>query len=517
MSTTFFFAQGLPPAIFLFLITGMDPRKTLLFLLSVLGILTLIAVFVPKDGFTLFGNTFKYPTLEKFMAYRPVMESEKTNVQTVNLDKELKKAQADSVKKHKNAPLDGKNIVADVSAEEVNEEGLVRISFPAGMEHSLDDFFAKLSSASATKKNIRIIHYGDSQIEGDRMTAYMRNRIQSKFGGYGPGLVPFFNVYNTNSFMQERSAQWKRYIAFPNFAKNVPHTRYGAMCSFARFTPVSTDSSYLTREETEAWVEIGKSKSAYGTAQEFSRVKIYYGNCKTKVSVNVYNNEELIHTDTLKDDGALHIFELTFDKTPEKLKYVFKGKDSPDFYCFALDGAYGVGMDNVAMRGSSGTFVTKSDMNMLKTFYDNLNAELFIMQFGGNSVPGLKDSAQAKAIANFIGAQLSALKRLRPNCDVLVIGPSDMSQKIDGEWRTYPLLPAFIGYLKQATHKAGAGYWDMYTAMGGENSMVTWVKKDWAGPDYTHFSPYGARLVGESFYKAFIFEYNNYLKAKEES
>jgi lysophospholipase L1-like esterase len=494
----------------------MNPRKILLFLISVLGILALIAISVPADGFLVFGSRLKYPSLDGFMSYRPVIKSEKTIQKTAQLDKEFKKIQADSIKKHKNAPLDGTHITADTSAEEVSEDGLVRISFPEGEEHSLDDFFAKLSNASANKKSIRIIHYGDSQIEGDRMTAYMRNRIQSKFGGYGPGLAAFFNVYNTQSFVQQRSTQWKRYTSFPAFAKGVPHKRYGVMCSFARFTPVINDSSYLKNEETEAWVEIGRSKSAYGTAQEFSRVKIFYGNCRVPVSVNVYNGEELIHTDTLKYDGATHVFELTFDKTPDKLKYVFKGKDSPDFYCFALDGAYGVGMDNIAMRGSSGTFVTTSDMSHLKVFYDNLGTELFIMQFGGNAVPYLKDSAAARTIANYFSTQLSALKRLRPGSDVIVIGPSDMSQKINGEWRTYPLLPAFIGYLKQAAHKAGAGYWDMYTAMGGENSMVTWVEKNWAGPDYTHFSPYGAKLVGESFYKAFILEYNKFLKSKKE-
>lgn len=451
------------------------------------------------------------------MAYRPVIRSEETKKQTAVLDKEFKKLQADSIKKHKNAPLDGKNILADTSAEDVNENGLVRISFAVGEEHCLDDFFAKLSSASANKKNVRIIHYGDSQIEGDRMTAYMRNRIQSKFGGYGPGLVAFKNVYNTQSFIQSHSPQWVRYTSFPSIPKSVNHRRFGAMCSYARFTPVVNDSTYLTREETEAWVEIGKSNSAYGTSREFNRVKIWYGNCRVPVSVNVYNNDELIHTDTLKYDGATHVFELTFDKTPEKLKYVFKGKDSPDFYCFQLDGSYGIGVDNIAMRGSSGTFVTTSDMSQLKVFYDNLGTELFIMQFGGNAVPYIKDSAAARSIANHFQAQLAALKRLRPGSDVIVIGPSDMSQKIDGEWRTYPILPAFIGYLKQAAHKAGAGYWDMYAAMGGENSMVTWVEKDWAGPDYTHFSPYGAKLIAESFYKAFILEYNKYLKSKKDT
>lgn len=494
----------------------MEPRKILLYLLSVLGSLCLISLIVPEKGFVFGDFTIKYPTLEKFLAYRPV-EKKDVGTKTKRLEDKVAKILADTTKKHKNANLDGSSIGADTSAEAVEEASLTKISFGKDDSDALHDFFAKLASAASSKKNVRIIHYGDSQIEGDRITAYLRNRIQTKFGGYGPGMIPFYNVYHTNSFKQTLTGNWKRYTSFPSFASGVKHKRYGAMNSFARFTPNSNDSSYLKREETEASIEIGKSSSAYSTAQTFNRVKLFYGNCKVPVSINVYNNGELIHTDTLKYDGATHVFELTFEKTPENLKYVFKGKDSPDFYCFALDGPYGVGVDNVAMRGSSGTFVTTSDLNHMKLFYDNLGAELFIMQFGGNAMPYVKDSAQARTVVNYFQSQLLALKRLRPGCAIIVIGPSDMSKKIDGEWKTYPILPAFVSYMRQAAHKAGAGYWDMYSAMGGENSMPSWVEKDLAGPDYTHFTPYGAKFVAEMFYEAFIFEYNKYLKAKKES
>ena len=492
----------------------MNPRKILLMLVAVLGILSALAFIAPKEGFNIFGFTLRYPTFEKFMAYRPAAKKDISKI-TNRLEDKLKKIQADSTKKHKNANLDGTTIGADTSAEAVDEEGLVKISFGKDQEENLHSFFAKLASATGDRKNIRIIHYGDSQIEGDRITAYLRNKIQTKFGGYGPGMIPFINVYHTNSFKQTASSHWKRYACFPNYLKGIKHKRYGAMNSFARFTHPVNDSSYLKNNETEASIVIGKSSSAYGTAQTFNRVKIYYGNCKVPVSVNVYNNDELIHTDTLKYDGAMHSFELTFSETPENLKYVFKGKDSPDFYCFMLDGAYGIGVDNVAMRGSSGTFVTTGDMSHLKSFYDQLGAELFIMQFGGNAMPYLKDTAQAYTVANYFLSQLQALKRLRPGCAIIVIGPSDMSAKIDGEWKTYPMLPAFIGMLKKAAYKAGAGYWDIYQAMGGENSMPTWVEKDLAGPDYTHFTPGGAKFVAEMFYEAFIFEYNKYLKKKK--
>lgn len=226
----------------------------------------------------------------------------------------------------------------------------------------------------------------------------------------------------------------------------------------------------------------------------------------------ITNNGEVIHEDTLNPDGNLHVIDLSFETTPEKLRYTFKGKDSPDFYGLSLDGNYGVAVDNVAMRGSSGTFLNKVDQSLMSSMYAELGVELFIMQFGGNVMPYMEDEKEAKEYANYFYSQLVALKRIRPGACVLVIGPSDMSYKENGEYITYPMLPYVVNELKAASLKAGAPFWDMYAAMGGENSMPTWVEKGLAGEDYTHFTPGGARFVAEMFYEAFIYEYQNYSK-----
>ncbi len=77
---------------------------------------------------------------------------------------------------------------------------------------------------------------------------------------------------------------------------------------------------------------------------------------------------------------------------------------------------------------------------------------------------------------------------------------------------SYPLLGTLIADMKQAAFNAGAGYWDIYSAMGGENSMLTWVEKGLAGEDYTHFSPSGTRIIAEKFWEAFLYEYQQYQK-----
>ena len=56
---------------------------------------------------------------------------------------------------------------------------------------------------NAKSQKIRIIHYGDSQIEGDRMSNYLRTVLQKKFGGYGVGLIPAIQTIPSASIGQK--------------------------------------------------------------------------------------------------------------------------------------------------------------------------------------------------------------------------------------------------------------------------------------------------------------------------
>ena len=87
-----------------------------------------------------------------------------------------------------------------------------------------------------------------------------------------------------------------------------------------------------------------------------------------------------------------------------------------------------------------------------------------------------------------------------------------MSTKIKDKYVTYEHLPAVVEVLRNAALTTGCGFWDMYNAMGGYNSMPSWVnaEPELARPDYVHFSTRGARLISNMFYSALLFEYNNY-------
>ncbi len=496
-----------------------SPFRILLFILSVFSLLLLASLFFPEKGIPLGEKyTLRFPSFAQFL--NPPKKGEKKEAVSrilKDIDTSLTDGETPLPERRKHANRFGK-MMGDPSEKEAaaqDENHPQYLEFGTQSPAILYPFFEKADALSQRKRIVRIIHYGDSQIEGDRMSGYIRQKLQAKFGGNGPGMIAGYNQYPTISFQQNVSSNFKRYTIFPYPVKEVLHRKFGSMGSFARFTGISGDSLPGNLPAQEGWIEISPHRQAFGNARQYNRVRMFYGNCKAPVLVQVFLNDELIHEEDLITDAAYHTLELQFEETPQKLRYVFTGTDSPDIYGFSLDGNYGIALDNVAMRGSSGDFVGISDHGLLRQMYADLEVDLFIMQFGGNSVPGLKTEAGASHYAGLLRAQLNHLKKLRPGAPIIVIGPSDMSTKEGGTFVTYPLLPLLIEKMKAEVFKAGAAYWDIYSAMGGENSMPEWVDKELASEDYVHFTPGGARYVAEMFYSAFLHEYQQYCKRSE--
>ena len=67
-----------------------------------------------------------------------------------------------------------------------------------------------------------------------------------------------------------------------------------------------------------------------------------------------------------------------------------------------------------------------------------------------------------------------------------------------------------VDSLRNMCLRNNVAYWDLYEVMGGYNSMVAWVKKGWAGPDYVHFTPAGANYVGKTLAENFATMYELY-------
>lgn len=505
----------------------MSPFKILLFVAITAACLAGVMLVFPEGGLSLSKDfTLNFPTWKSFWTpkseiYTPlpdfILEADMSSEEFLEEEGELEpETEEDSIIV---TPTDSPLIAAkDTGKVKMDSILLAKkvahpLEFPECEPFALFSFFASLDTAGYGK-GIHITHFGDSQLEGDRLSGYFRDRLQKQFGGAGPGLISVIPAYNQASVKQKVEGNWQRFTLFGKNEVNPDHKRYGVMSSFSRFTPLVPDSTKVDGVPYVATCQFNTLKGLYKSARPYDNLTLYYGPVDTPCKLVVIEGTDTLARETLKGKKPLNKYTLKLSREAHDITIQFESLHGPDIYGLNLDTPEGVTVDNVAMRGSSGTIYTRTDFEVLSGMLKEMNTTLAIMQFGGNSVPFVKDTAECVNFAKNFARQLAVMKRAKPGMGIIVIGPSDMSYKDGDTYKTYPLLPVLVDEMRKATHEAGFVFWDMYAAMGGAQSMPTWVAADppLAVQDYIHFSPRGARIVAELFYNALYESYANYRK-----
>lgn len=372
------------------------------------------------------------------------------------------------------------------------------IHYPNNDMNYFDKFYFSLDSAKSQNKVIRVLHYGDSQIESDRITGYLRQEFQALFGGQGVGLIPAMQIIPSMSIKQNFKGSMKRFAIWGPDKFRAKNSKYGLMAQFIQVSN-STEISLLTNEQ------------AYENAKEFTKVSIIFGNNQGAFKAKLFVDNQMVGEDAVKENiNGTKIFTWMLKQPTQKAKIELQG--NADIYAIALDGTNGVAIDNNPMRGYSGTYFTKIDSTLLTEQLKIMNVEMIIMQYGGNVMPGMQNTKIAELYAKKIGNQIKFLKNANPNAVILFIGPSDMAKKKNGKMQTMPLLKETNQLLKENVLANNAAFWNMFEAMGGENSMEKWVnsKPSLASPDHIHFSHKGAKKIAEMIFEAITNDYNAY-------
>lgn len=491
----------------------MKPWHILLFLLCVLGALAGVAYVFPEGGLEIGGQKISFPTLASYFDNK---KPEKKDISKIIALADAEDQLTEKVSAKDSTP---QILKADSAAKkeiqylEINDPAIKLITtlqYKDSLRTALDNFFEALAAVQTDDKGIRILHYGDSQIEGDRITDYLRQKLQNNFSGRGPGLIAAMPVAQSVGIRQSWSDNWDRYTNFAAVDKRVPHKNFGIAAGFCRFAPFND-----TVTDKKAWLKIRTNQSAGASVSTYSHIKMFYAAPRRKVAVEFYENDVLKKTDTLATKGNFNIMQFNLSQAPNTFEIKFQGKDSPDIYGLSLENGGGVMIDNFGLRGSSGTFFNQMNLSHLKLFYDYLNTKLIVLQFGGNALPYIKDKKMCESFGSYMRAQINSIRKILPGVSILVIGPSDMSIKQGEDYVTYPLLEDLRDAIRSAAFETNCAFFDMYDCMGGKNSMLSWVEQGIAATDYIHFSPAGARKIAVLLYSAIMNDYNLFIQRKK--
>ena len=191
--------------------------------------------------------------------------------------------------------LDSKTL-ARIKKEKIDVPEDKQIQYPDNTRTAMSAFFKALVELEKQTGHIRILHYGDSQLEGDRISDYLRNRLQLRFGGWGPGIILPYDVSNSRiSLRQSESKNWVKYAIYGNTPK-LANGYYGIGASSYKYTGGGiSKSEVVDKKEIVKRYFQKKIDAADGTiTYETDSTKFYYDTIVTKSTPVAMDNSAWI-------------------------------------------------------------------------------------------------------------------------------------------------------------------------------------------------------------------------------
>ena len=310
-------------------------------------------------------------------------------------------------------------------------------------------FFAALNGISTLGRPVRVAFLGDSFIEGDILTADFRERMQARFGGRGVGFVPVSSqVAQFRPTVRLRSKGWT--------TRSILSDRKPKYLLSCLLFDAANDAPTIAFETTDYMPHL----KSVGTLKF------------------LYTSNRATDLRWICNEGR-DTFTARLPETDGVGQYVAKGSFAEGKLAFTH--AQGLQALGIALEDDRGVVV------------DNLNVAV----------------ERTKDYGFYRDRMVAIIKHIRtcfPGADVLLLGVSDRSKVVGGERHTMSAVKNLRRAQREAALEAGVAFWDVYEAMGGEDGMVNYVKRNWAAKDYTHLSFQGGRELANALYDAIILE-----------
>jgi lysophospholipase L1-like esterase len=346
-------------------------------------------------------------------------------------------------------------------------------------------------------KPVRIAFFGDSFIEGDILTASLRDTLQSVFGGRGVGYMPVTSeVARFRSTIQHTFSNW---------------TTYSFVGKKNSYSPLGTPGfCFIPQGENEIEYKPGKKRFI----NQFDKIRLFYTS-KLQDSLHYTLNDTLKHSIALDTSSAIKQVAVKA-KDAKSVKFNFHPHDSLKVYGLSFENGNGIYVDNLAMRGNSGMGILQVSNEMHRQFNQYQDYSLIILQYGLN-VASESDTTGYVWYTQKMVRAVNNLKESFPKSSILIVSVSDRSSNQDGKFATMTTIPDMVEAQRKIARQCKVAFWDLFTAMGGENSMIKYAEAvpPLAAKDYTHLTFLGGKKIARMLTETILQERERYEPKKK--
>ena len=362
----------------------------------------------------------------------------------------------------------------------------------------MSQFYEKLL---AGKSSVRVAFMGDSFVEGDILTADLRELMQDSFHGLGVGYAPIASPFT--GFRQTIKTQSKGWTPYNIMQlKNVP-SPYSDDFFVSGWVAQASEGASTRWEMTERRRHL----------QECRRARLLFiSREESVVSIKLNDGEE--RTFSFDADNVVRQIVIEEPSIRSLEMKVVKGAAGFTGIGAEFDDTQGISIDNFSIRSNNGQAMFRSSPSVNAQINNMRPYDLVILQYGLNIMQAERTnySLYAEQVEKMIGYVRSCF----PGAAVLVMGVSDRSQKSESGIEPMRSAVNLTEWQRTAAEKCGAAFWNTYEAMQRKGGMTEFVNKNWAGKDYTHINYAGGREIGRELYYAFLQGAQNYSRAWRE-
>ena len=358
-------------------------------------------------------------------------------------------------------------------------------------------FYNKLQNLLETGEGrINIVHIGGSHIQAGTFSGQIRTRLQTLDGDMNSGFGFMFpyRISRTNS-------PFGYYIRYSGGWQSCRNVEKRKTCTLG----VGGISATTSAPKTELTILLENENVV---DYRFNKLRIFYSNRAKNYTVSV--DSTLLKKSTISDkyidfelNQKVDSLKLTLTKTPGK-------QGSFTLYGMTSESAKnGFLYHSIGVNGAHVPAFNRCQL--LRQQLSELKPDLVILGLGINDAYGRRFS-QSKYESNY-AELISEIRKAAPNTSIIFTTNNDSYL-----YRRYVNkngLKVKESMFKMA-QKHDAGVWDMFSVMGGLNSIVLWQKQGLAQRDKIHFTREGYLLLGDLFFNALLQGFEKYLIEKNQ-
>ena len=288
----------------------MKARQVLIFISSILAVMVLLWAVMPPDGVAAGGLQLR------FASYRADLR------------------EASEVKVDVDSVLEAVNRRFAVEQDTLNyyrkffTENPDRIYLPDDDYHYFDAVFQQMERASAEGRTVRVVHYGDSQIEMDRISQDLRQALQERFGGGGTGMFPALGNVPSASISKSASGAFSHYTMYgDSTTQRAGHNRYGPLAQVVQLSGGGTVSLRPT-----------SNKNAREGVLEFSRISVLYGRASQDFSLKMKADTLKAQVLTERGESGTTLVTWQFSRPVRRVSLTFTGSGSIEVTPLTMEG-----------------------------------------------------------------------------------------------------------------------------------------------------------------------------------